>query len=66
MKNWIVATVFLLTVSALAEEPKDHPVEKPKTTVKTTVKDAKKACKDEGKKDGEELLQCIKEKKGTE
>lgn len=57
----LISTMIILGFSlAIANEDK-----KPAATnqVQMTTADAKKKCKDEGK-EGKELIECIKEKKG--
>lgn len=61
----MAATVFLLALGLKAEDSK--PKAQPATaqsddSKKMTTKDAKKTCKEMGKT-GEELIQCMKEKK---
>lgn len=60
MKTLISALIILNFSLAFADDDK-----KPegKAQIQMTTADAKKKCKDEGK-EGKELVECIKEKKG--
>ena len=65
MKIFIAATVFLITLGLKAEDskPKAQPsAMQTDETKRMTTKEAKKTCKEQGKT-GDELIQCMKEKK---
>jgi hypothetical protein len=62
MKN-IFFAAFLISNFAFASETATSSTEAPKeSSNKMTTRDAKKSCKDEGKK-GQDLIQCMKDKK---
>lgn len=65
MKNLLMASILMISMSAAAQEKKDPAAAAtatPAVQPRMTTKDAKKSCKDEGKT-GADLIQCMKDKK---
>ncbi len=60
MKTLMTALIVLNFSLAFADDDKKSDS---KVQIQMTTADAKKKCKDEGK-EGKELVECIKEKKG--
>ena len=60
MKTLISALIILSFSMVFADDDKKP---ESKAQIQMTTADAKKKCKDEGK-DGKDLIECIKEKKG--